>query len=290
MAEITAAQVKNLREKTGLPMMECKAALIEAEGDEQKAIDLLRKKGAEVAAKKAGRETAEGRIGCFVDPERGVAALAELRCEPAPVANTDYFKNLAGNLARQVALASGPVTAESLLDQPLVDDPQRTARALMEDAFNRLRENMTLVRVTKLEGEGVGGYVHFNGRVGAIVAVRPARTDAELLSDLCMHITAMNPMVVHRDQVAPAIVDKERQIAREQAAQSGKPENIIEKIVAGKLERWFADHVLLEQAYIRDEKGKKTVGDVLREAGGIEVLGFVRFELGETPADAGQET
>ncbi len=286
MADITAAEVKSLRDKTGLPMMECKAALTEAGGDEQKAVDILRKRGAEVAAKKAGRETAEGRIGCFVDRERKLAAIVEVRCETAPVANTDYFKQLADALAREVALAPAPLTAESLPSQPLVDDPSRTVRVLVEDAFNRLRENMTIVQVGKLAGV-VGGYVHFNGRVGAIVALRGDGADTQLLSDLCMHITAMNPLAVDRDHLDASLVDKERQIAREQAIQAGKPEKIVEKIVVGKVKRWFADNVLLEQPYIRDDERKKTVADVLKDAGGAEVVGFARFELGEASINVG---
>ncbi|MFQ6047742.1 MAG: translation elongation factor Ts [Phycisphaerae bacterium] len=277
MADISAAQVKALRDRTGLPMMECKAALAEANGDVERAVDILRRKGAVAAANKAGRETAEGRIGCYVDRDRGVGALVEVRCETAAVANNADFVSLATDLARQVALSDGPIDPQGLLGRGLLDQPGRTVRDRINDAVNRLRENITVARAVRLGG-ALASYVHHNGRVGVLVAFDRQHLDDALAADICMQIAAMNPIAVTRQQVEPAIVERELQIAREQAAATGKPEQIIERIAAGKLKKWYAQHVLTEQQYIRDDK--KTVGQVL-QAGGLSVRAFARMEVGQ---------
>jgi len=280
MAEITAAQVKALRDRTGLPMMDCKQALIEADGDEEKAIEILRKRGAAAAEKKAGRETAEGRIACFVSADGKVGAIVEMRCETAPVASNEVFRQVAEAIAKQVATAEKLAgSADELLEQPFVDDPGRTVREVLNDAINKIRENLTLSRFTRLTGEKVTQYVHFNGQVGVLVAAEPADADEQVLADVCMQIAAMRPMAVRREDVPQEIVEKEREIARAQI--QNKPEHIIDRIVEGKLNKWFSERVLLEQPFIKDEKGKMTVGDVLKKAGDIKVVKFVRMEVGE---------
>jgi elongation factor Ts len=277
MATISAADVKALRDKTGLPMMDCKAALVEAGGDHEKATEILRKKGAAAAERKADRETAEGRIGCYVDRQRGVGALVELRCETAPVANNEGFVALANELAKSVALADGDTDVETLLARPVADDPAKTIRDRINDTVNVLRENMGLARAARLEGT-LASYVHHNGQVGVLTKFEADRLDPQLAADICMQIAAMHPLAVSRDRIDPELVKKELEIARDQAAQTGKPEAILEKIAQGKLNKWYATCVLLEQPFVRDDK--KTVEQVLKAAGGVVVKDFVRLQVG----------
>lgn len=279
MAEITAAQVKALRERTGLPMMDCKAALTEANGDADKAVDILRKRGADAADKKAGRETGEGRIACFVDHDRKVGAIIEFRCETAPVANNPEFKALADLFARAAAQAAGPVSPDALMALPAPNEPSRTCRDLLHDLVNKIRENMKVVRVEKLEGR-LASYVHFNGKIGVLLQVEGAGGDDELLADLCMHITAMKPSALSRDDVDAATIEKEKEIARAVAMQSGKPESIVEKIVMGKVNRWYSEHVLLEQEFANADKFKGTIAKLLARHGDVRIVAYRRFEVG----------
>ena len=277
MATISAADVKALRDKTGLPMMDCKAALVEAGGDHEKATEILRKKGAAAAERKADRETAEGRIGCYLDQQRGVGALVELRCETAPVAKNEGFVALANELAKSVALADGPTDVETLLAQPLADEPAKTIRDRINDTVNILRENMGLARAARLQGT-LASYVHHNGQVGVLTQFQADQLDPQLAADICMQIAAMSPLAVSRDRIDPELVKKELEIARDQAAQTGKPEPILDKIAQGKLNKWYATCVLLEQPFVREDK--KTVEQVLKAAGGVVVKDFARLQVG----------
>lgn len=282
MANITAADVKALRERTGLPMMDCKQALTETNGDAEKAIELLRKRGAAAAEKKVGRETAEGRIGLFVTPDHTAGALVELRCETAQVAGNEVFRQTADLLAKQVAMASNlPATTEELLAQPQVDNAKLTARDLITDAVNKTRENIQVARFVRLTGSTIGSYQHFNGQVAVLIAAEPAGADQSVLADVCMQITAMRPMAVTRDQVPADIIAKEREIAMAQMANEKKPAQILEKIVDGKINKWLGERVLIEQAFVKDPSGKTIVKDVLSKAG-ITAKSFVRLEVGET--------
>jgi len=277
MATISAADVKALRDKTGLPMMDCKAALVEAGGDPEKATDILRKKGAAAAERKANRETAEGRIGCYLDQQQGVGALVELRCETAPVAKNEGFIALANELAKSVALADGPTDVEALLARPLADESAKTLRDRINDTVNILRENMALTRAARLKGT-LASYVHHNGQVGVLTQFQADQLDPQLAADICMQIAAMSPLAVSRDRIDPELVKKELEIAREQAAQTQKPEQILDKIAQGKLTKWYATCVLLEQPFVREDK--KTVEQVLKAAGGVVVKDFVRLQVG----------
>jgi elongation factor Ts len=281
MANITAADVKALRERTGLPMMDCKQALTEAEGNADKAVEILRKRGAAAAEKKAGRETAEGRIGLFVSPDRKAGALVELRCETAQVANNNVFRDAADLLAKQLAMAPSPAASvEDLLAQPCVDNAQHTVRDLITDAVNKTRENIQVARFARLTGEAIGSYQHFNGQVAVLVAAEPAGADGGVLADVCMQIAAMRPMSVTRDEVPADVVAKEREIAMAQLAEQKKPPQILEKIVDGKINKWLGERVLIEQAFVKDQSGKTVVRDVLKKAG-ITVRKFLRLEVGE---------
>lgn len=280
MPSISAADVKALRERSGLPMMDCKAALVEADGDQDQALDVLRRKGADAAAGKAGRQTAQGRIACYVDAQAAVAALVEIRCETAPVANNDDFRALTNDLARQAASSDDPTDVENLLDQPLFNDSNKSARDRINETVNKLRENMTLARAVKMTGS-LASYIHHNGQVGVLAQFDGEGIDAQLASDICMQIAAMNPLAVSRDKVDPQLVEHELQIAREQAAATGKPEHILDKIAQGKLNKWYSQCVLLEQPFVRDDK--KTVQQVLKAGGAVTVTDFARMQVGQVP-------
>jgi elongation factor Ts len=273
--QITPAMVKQLRDETGLPMMECKQALTASDGDKAKAIEWLRRKGLGQVTKRAARETTEGRIALYFDRERGRAAIVELLCETAPVANTKDFTDLADQIARHAALLDSP-TPDAVLDQALVDEPGRKLRDYMHDAINRIRENIQIAHVGTLGGH-IGYYLHHNAQVGVLVELSAAAPDA-LKTDVCMQIAAMRPVCARREEVPSELVEIERRLATEQA--QGKPANIIEKIVQGKLNRWYAEMVLLEQPFVKDDK--KSVGQVLREAvPDLTVNRFLRYEVGQ---------
>ena len=273
--EISAGMVKALRDKTGLPMMDCKNALTEAKGDEALAIELMRKKGLGQVSKRAARDTSEGRVACHFDSETKRAALVELLCETAPVANTDDFTNLAKQIARHAVRMDDP-TAEGVLAQPFLDGDGKTLSDVMNDTVNRLRENIRIAHVGTLGGH-LGSYVHHNSQVGVLVELS-ADCPAEVKADVCMHIAAMRPGCTRREEVDPQLVENERRIAAEQA--QGKPENIIEKIVEGKLNRWYSEFVLLEQAFVKEEK--QSVGQMLTAAvPDLTVKRFLRYEVGQ---------
>ncbi|MCG3129147.1 MAG: Elongation factor Ts [Phycisphaerae bacterium] len=270
--EITAQMVKALREKTGLPMMDCKQAMQEAGGDEAKAIDILRKRGLGRVEKLAGRETSQGRVACHVDG--GVGGIAEVRCETAPVAKTDDFQALCTQVARHAAAAAAP-SPESLPEQPFLDDKSRTFADYLLEIRNRLRENTQIQRVAKLKGN-VGYYVHHNGQVGVLVEMSTP-CPPQAVADVCMHIAAMRPSATRREEIDAGLVAKERALAAEQV--KGKPVNIVDKIVDGKINKWFSEIVLLEQPFVKDDK--QSVGQYLGTiAPGLSVNRFVRYEVG----------
>ena len=272
---ISANDIKLLRERTNLPMMECKSALVEAGGDMDRAIEFLRKKYANMKPKE-GRETAEGRIAIFIDPVAKSAGILEMRCESAPVAKSEFFVKLANQIAKQVALKS-PANVEDLLTQPFVDDPKKTIKELIGEVYGQLREVMKPHRFARLTGL-LGEYCHHDGSIGVLLQVEGAKAETQLLRDVCMHVTARNPVSARREDVPKQIVDKEREIARAQAAATGKPENIVNMIAEGKMKTWFAENVLLEQPFVKDDS--KTVGDLLK-SNGLTLVKFLRYKVGE---------
>lgn len=276
MAEITAEMVRKLRERSGLPMMDCKKALTETAGDEQAAMELLRKRGAAAAEKKAGRATGEGRIGAYVDQAKGTCALVEVLCETAPVANNPMFKEFTDKLAKHAAL-SASATPETVGEEKFVDDPNMTVRDLLHDVLNRLRENLQIGRIFRKSGGGVATYVHHTGKIGVMVVTEKPTDNTELLNDVCMHIAALQPDALSREQVPAEAVEKEKEIAREQIVASGKPANMVEKILEGKMNRWYSERVLLEQPFVKDDK--QTVAKVLDNAK-IKLVDFVRLQVG----------
>ena len=275
MVDITAAAVKELRDRTGLPMMDCKRALQEGGGDEEAAIELLRKAGKQTMEKRAGRETSAGRIAVYTDIDAAVGAMIELRCESAPVASNEEFVELAGDIARQLATGPGAASAEELLQQPSPGKPSQTLKERFEELNNRIREVFKLGRIERIDG-ACGGYAHHNGAVGVLLEISGG--DAGLAKDVCMHVAAMRPAAVAKEDLDPEVVNKEREILAEAARKEGKPEKIIDQMVEGRLRNFYAEQCLNEQPFVKDDK--KTVGKIARE-GGMKIKRFVRWELGK---------
>ena len=273
MAEITAAAVKSLRERTNLPMMDCKKALGEANGDVEKAVEVLRKAGAKLMEKRAGRATTSGRVAVYVAPGANIGTMIDLRCEKHPVANNEHFVQLANDLAQQLAAGSGASSPEALLAQPSPSKTAPTLKQQFDELNNKIREVFKLERIVRIDGR-CAGYAHHNGAVG--VLLRYDGNNDELARDICMHVTAMRPAVLFKEELDPAVVDKEREILSAAARKEGKPENIIAKMVEGRLRNFYAECCLAEQPFVKDDK--KTVGQVAKEAG-MKLVSFVRWEL-----------
>ena len=277
MPEITAAAVKALRDQTGLPMMDCKRALQEAGGDAEGAVELLRKAGKKVLEQGVGRETSEGRIAVHASLDPAQGSIVELQCESAPVASNKEFVQLARDLARQLATGPGAATPEELLEQPSPSKAPETLKAQLDELVNRIREVFRLKRIARIDGR-CGGYVHHDGKTGVLLEVEGS--DAALAKDFSMHIAAMRPSVVSRQDLDPAAVAKEREILSAQARQEGKPEKIIEKMVEGRLREFYEQHCLWDQPYVKGEDKKQTVGKVA-QAGGLKIVRFIHWELGK---------
>jgi elongation factor Ts len=289
MAEITAALVKQLRELTGAGMMDCKKALGETGGDFEAAVDWLRKKGLAAAAKKAGRVTAEGLIGLKLDGPRG--ALVEVNSETDFVARNEVFQALVRQIAELAPAARGDV--EALRGLPVPGTGGTVAEAITR-AIGVIGENINLRRTAYLEvGAGVvGGYMHNLlqpglGKLGVLVALE-TRADAPAVGDLAkqlaMHVAAANPQAVSVDRVDPALLARERAIFAEQARASGKPASIVEKMVEGRVRKFYEEAVLLEQPWVIDTglKVRQVIDGAAKELGAaIAVVDFVRMALGE---------
>jgi elongation factor Ts len=278
MSEISAAAVMKLRNLTGAQMMACKQALIAAGGDMDKAVEELRKKFKDVVGKTAGRETAEGRVGVFIDRAKQIGAILELRCETAPVAKNEMFVKLAADLAKQIALHE-PATPEALLAQPYHADATRTVADRVSEVVGLMRENVQAARFARMKGL-LGEYIHHDGGTGVLLHVEGATAEPQLLREVCMHIAAKNPVAALREHIPAAQIAKETEIAKAQAAETGKgkPPQILERIAEGKMKTWFADNVLAEQPFVKDDS--KTVGDLLK-AHGLKVVNFIRYKVGE---------
>jgi elongation factor Ts len=278
MAEITAAAVMALREKTGLPMMECKKALQECGGNTEQAVDWLRKQGIKTQSMRADRETSCGRLAVYADSAKGVGAIIELKCESPPVAGSDDFKALCNDVAKTLALGPGAKTPEELLAQKSQAHPDKTLGELKDDLFNRMREVFELSRIKRIDAP-CGGYAHHDGSKAALVEIAgPKAAEAgEVAKDISMHIVALAPAAIRKEDLDPAVVDKEREILSEAARKEGKPENIIAKMIEGRLRNFFATCVLLEQPFVKDDK--QSVGQ-LAKAAGIEVKSVENWKLG----------
>lgn len=277
MAEITAAAVKALREKTDLPMMECKKALVEAGGDEAKAILILQEQVGKVIGKRAGNPTEEGRVFTKVSGDGQRTAAVEVLCESAPVAGSESLAILGEALVTQLLNGPGAESAEELLSQgnPSGDG---MLKDLYESTVNKIREKIVVARLAKVEGP-VGVYVHHDGKTAVLFEAEGTPKDPAVLRDVAMHIAAMKPEVTSPEDVDPALVAAERERLAAEARATGKPENIIEKIVDGRMGVFYRDTagVLTEQPFAKDDS--KTVRQVLAE-NGLKAKAFTLFVLG----------
>lgn len=269
MADITAAMVKSFRDKTGLPMMECKKALQEADGNEELAIELLRKAGKKTMEKRSGRETEAGRIAIYTAPN-GVTAMVELLCESAPVANTAEFIQLLDNIVKQLAEGPGAATPEELL-------AQGDLQLQFDDLVNKIREVFKLNRILRVEG-AAGTYVHHNYAIGVVLEVEG--DNKPLADNICMHVASMNPRALCAEELDPAVLAKEREIAVEQTKtqNAGKPENIIERIVEGRMKTFLKENCLVDQEFVV-EPGK-SVAEAAK-AGGLTIKKMNHWIIGK---------
>ncbi len=284
---ITAADVKKLRDATGAGMMECKAALTEANGDFEEANTILRKRGVASAAKKAGRATSEGLIGSRVAPDHSSGVLVEVNCESDFVARTDDFQTLIRDIIAEIDKA-GDAANDAWLT-----DPGGPVVALIKPVIGKLGENMAAPRCVRYAGKGyVGQYIHMGGKIGVQVEFAGVTADVAtrdefttLVKEIAMQIAASSPLYVSRAAVPAEAIEKERAIYRAQMENSGKPANVIDKIVEGKLGSFYAQFVLTDQPSIRDPK--VSVNDVLAAASKtlgatVSVSRFARLRVGET--------
>ena len=273
---ITAAQVKELRERTGLGMMECKAALEETQGNMDAAIDVLRKKAGAKVEKKAGRTAAEGAIGVHVSPDRRTAAMVEVNSETDFVAKDENFTAYAAAVATRVA-ASNPADIAALNAMPLHDGKPATVEQVRTELVAKFGENMTVRRFTRFTASNgqIGSYLH-GRKIGVLVEVIGG--DEELARDLAMHIAASRPAYVHKGEVSADVIAKEKEIFSAQAAESGKPANIIEKMVEGRINKFLGEITLLGQPFVKDPD---TSVEKLLKGKNAQVVRFVRYEVGE---------
>lgn len=278
MADITAAMVMKLRDETGLPMMECKKALQESGGDFDLAKQKVRESGKKIMSIRQDRSTEEGRIAVYTSLKPGVGAMVELQVESAPVAKHEDIVALANDLAKQLATGPGAKTPEDLWKQPAPSRKGVTLQQWKDEIEGKMREVIRLARVERIDAPA-GGYVHHDAKSGVLLVVEGGNDD--LAKNIAMHIAAMKPKAATTAELDPALVKKEREILTEQARNEGKPDNIIEKMIEGRMRNFYAEHVLAEQPFVRDDK--QSVGKVAA-AGGMKLVRFVRWQLGEEPA------
>ena len=283
---ITAKSVKELREMTGAGMMDCKKALVATEGDIEKAVEFLREKGLAAAAKKAGRVAAEGIVKTFVSADKKTAGMVEVNCETDFVAANEEFVSFADKVAEMVANTSA-ANVEELLAEKF--DGEATVQEALTALIAKLGENMTLRRFAKfnIEKGAVASYIHGGGRIGVMVEVA-CDTESEILEEVarevCMQVAAANPLFLSQEEVDSESLEKEKEIYRVQALNEGKPENIVEKMVNGRIQKYYKEVCLLDQAWVKD--GDKSITKYLQEkskevGSPITITRYVRFERGE---------
>ncbi|WP_035003073.1 MULTISPECIES: translation elongation factor Ts [unclassified Lebetimonas] len=289
MANITAAQVKALREKTGAGMMDCKKALVEANGDEEKAVEILRKKGLAKAAKKADRNAAEGRVEISITPDMKKGSIVEVNCETDFVAKTDEFVEFVSETVKTV-------NTENITDVENLNKTkfgEGTFEEELKVKIAKIGENIVVRRMATIkapENGIVNGYIHAGGKVGVLVAAECDRDETceaikDTLKDIAMHIAAMKPSFLNPESVPADVIEKEKDIAKAQLLKEGKPENVIEKIIPGKIKKFYEENCLTEQEYVKAEKKEnvaKALENAAKKAGGsAKLVDFIRFEVGE---------
>ena len=290
MAAVTAAMVKELRERTNAGMMDCKKALLAADGDMDKAIDWLREKGLAQAAKKASRVAAEGVVAQYVTPCGCTGVIVEVNCETDFVAKTDNFAAFANNVAKHIAKAN-PADVDELMNQKFVDDETKTICDLVSESTVAIGEKISVRRFARFQTEGVvATYIHMGGKVGVLVEVATSEEGKnnedvkQFAHDLCLQIAAAKPEAVRREEVDSEKLEKEREIQRAKALEAGKPEKIVDRIVDGQIEKYYKEVCLLDQQFVKDpdKSIKGLMAEVSKAAGApLDVVRFVRFERGE---------
>lgn len=289
MAQVTAALVKQLREMTDSPMMECKKALVEADGDIEKAVDILRTMGVAKAVKRAGRDTNEGTIATYVSDDAKVGAILELTCETDFVGTNPKFTGFAAELA-QVVATSDPADVEALKACPMNG---ATVGDELTEMIHVIGENMKIARFRRVSAAdgALGGYIHLGGKLADLVAFKLSddalAASAEFKTfahDVAMQVAAAAPVAARRDDVPADVIDHELAIYKAQAAESGKPEAIQERMAQGRLEKYFKENVLTEQEFVKD--GSLTISQLAQKVsktlgGQVEVMSFVRYTFGD---------
>ena len=310
MAEISAQLVKQLREMTGAGMMECKKALVQANGDLTRAVEVLRTLGLASAEKKGGRSTKQGLLGVKISADQKHGVMAEVNCESDFVARTEDFQALVEDITdhiieskpthvQQDDVAQATSEAVALYEQKFSKDGNQTVSELIKSKIAKLGENIAVSRFATLEVKGtgvVGSYVHTGAQVATLVEVEAPNDILKqeefqtLVRDIAMHVTATNPQFISREDVSAAALDKERSIQRERALKEGKPEKMLDKIVEGRLGKFYEEVCLLEQPFIKDNA--ITVGELVKskaKGGVIKVAQFVRYKVGEAADTSGAE-
>lgn len=274
---VTAAAVKELRELTNLPMMDCKRALVEADGDQEKAIEVLREQYKKIAVKRADNPTSEGQILTLTTDDGSEGVMIEVQCESAPVAGSEGLQSFAAACAEQLLNGPGAENADALLAQDAPGFDGKTLQQVWEDLTNQIREKIVLSRVTRVSGP-VQGYVHHDGKNAVLFQAEGESDTLGILRDVAMHVAALKPEVTNADGLDPAVVQAERDRLTEEARATGKPENIIEKIVDGRMNNFYVENgVLTTQPFAKDDS--KTVSQALAEHG-YKAVGFTRWVLG----------
>ncbi len=289
MAQITSKLVQELREKTGVGMMDCKRALEEAKGDMEEAIKLLRKKGMATAEKRAEKSANEGQIASFISPDFKKGVIVELNCETDFVAKTDDFKNLLNEIG--IKLLSSPAkSVAELLEEKSSVDPSLKVKDRILGVIGKIGENIQLKRFERIEGDYVSSYIHAGGKVGVILSVKVSSVQdkvKELCKDLCMQVVASSPRFITPKDVSSDVIESEKEIYREQILAQGKPANIVDKIVEGKMGKFYEEVCFLEQPFIKDPaiKVSKYISSIVSES--FEVISFKRFQVGESSSPQG---
>ena len=290
---VTAAQINELRKSTGAGMLDCKKALEETGGDFEKAVDFLRTKGLAAAAKKAGRAATEGMVAAFVSDDLKSGVLLEVNSETDFVAKNETFQAFVASIGKHI-LATSPADVEAMLAQTFSGDASKTVQTYVNGSISIIGENIQIRRFAKFDVKGdgcIGSYIHAGGKIGVLVQIAsPAVTAANkdvlqgFVKDVAMHTAAAAPAFVSRDQVPTDVLDREKEVYRAKAKESGKPDAIIEKIIDGQINKYYADICLIEQAFVKDTD--KTILQVAKECGAaaggnVSITSFERFVLGE---------
>ena len=272
---VTAALVKELREKTGAGMMDCKKVLTETDGDLEKAAELLREKGITKAAKKSGRVAAEGMVEAYISEDGKVGAIVEVNSETDFVAKNEEFRKFVTDVAEQI-VKNNPANVEELLAEPAIFEEGKTVKETLIEKIATIGENISIRRFARFEtSDGlIEKYIHGDGKIAVLVNMTSG--SKELAKDICMQIAAARPEFVNREQVPAERVEKEKEILKIQTMNEGKPEAIAEKIVLGRINKFYQEICLVDQEFVKDPS--KKVSDILKDS---KVLEFARFETGE---------